>query len=183
MDAAVARYARVDIVVNNAALSRQPAARGADAGGSGPAGQPADARGTKFLATQVALPHLRAGGRIVNIVSVLARASPPLQTISRRHQGHGGLVPRASGRRSCRPSMVAPSTPCRRGRRRTPEGFMAAGEDMMKVLGPMHCRGRPLEKRLGSPDEIAYAVAFLCEERARWINGEHSCANGGLSID
>ncbi|KAK7618599.1 hypothetical protein IWX50DRAFT_642771 [Phyllosticta citricarpa] len=30
---------------------------------------------------------------------------------------------------------------------------------------------------MADPSEIAYAVAFLCEERALWINGEYLSAN------
>ena len=37
-----------------------------------------------------------------------------------------------------------------------------------------HPRGR-----IGQPDDIADAVAFLCGEDARWISGEHIICNGG----
>jgi acetoacetyl-CoA reductase len=33
--------------------------------------------------------------------------------------------------------------------------------------------------RLGEPDEIAYAVGFFVEERARWITGANLAINGG----
>lgn len=178
MEAAVARYARVDIVVNNAALAvnlpleEQTLAHWDQLVNL-------NARGT-FLATQAALPHLGAGGRIVNIVSASARASPPLQTIYAGTKGMVDSFTRVWAKElppkyGCTVNAVSP------GPTET-EGFLAAGEDMMKVLRPI-IDATPVEKRLGSPDEIAYAVAFLCEERARWINGEHLCANGGLFID
>lgn len=45
------------------------------------------------------------------------------------------------------------------------------------------CDMTPVENRLGQPEEIAYAVGFLCEERARWVNGEHMIVSGGMFID
>lgn len=62
------------------------------------------------------------------------------------------------------------------------DGFAAAGEAQMKILQPIIGQ-TPVGPRMAQPDEIAFAVAFLCEERARWINGEHLIASGGLFID
>jgi len=33
--------------------------------------------------------------------------------------------------------------------------------------------------RLGEPDEIAYAIAFFCNDEARWITGANLAINGG----
>jgi NAD(P)-dependent dehydrogenase (short-subunit alcohol dehydrogenase family) len=41
----------------------------------------------------------------------------------------------------------------------------------------------PQGKRLAEPEEIAYAVGMLCEEKARFINGIHVHVSGGLYID
>lgn len=62
------------------------------------------------------------------------------------------------------------------------EGFANAGEEVMKILQPT-IDAVPVASRMGESSEIAYAVAFLCEERSRWINGVHLHANGGLIID
>jgi NAD(P)-dependent dehydrogenase (short-subunit alcohol dehydrogenase family) len=51
----------------------------------------------------------------------------------------------------------------------------------MKILQPIIDQ-TPVGPRMAQPDEIAYAVAFLCEERARWINGAHIIASGGLLL-
>jgi NAD(P)-dependent dehydrogenase (short-subunit alcohol dehydrogenase family) len=40
----------------------------------------------------------------------------------------------------------------------------------------------PVAARLGEPEEIAYAVAMLCEEKASWINGQHIHVSGGLCL-
>lgn len=52
----------------------------------------------------------------------------------------------------------------------------------MKILQPIIDQ-TPVAPRMAEPDEIAYAVGFLCEERSRWINGAHIVASGGLFID
>lgn len=62
------------------------------------------------------------------------------------------------------------------------EGFAAAGDEQMRILQPIIDQ-TPVAPRTAQPEEIAYAVAFLCEERARWINGAHIVASGGLFID
>jgi len=134
-----------------------------------------------FLLTQSVLPHLsRKDSRIINIVSISARGPPPFQTI---YAGSKGMqdsftrcwakeLPRKYG---CTVNSVSP------GPTRT-EGFMAAGEEMMKTLQPIIDQ-TPVGSRMAETGEIAYAVAFLCEPRASWINGNHMIASGGLFID
>lgn len=175
---AVRHFGRLDMLINNAALAvnlpfeeqtLEHWDRLVNLNG----------RGT-FLATQAALPHLRSGSRIVNIVSISSRAAPPLQTI---YSGTKGMVDAFTKvwakelppKYGCTVNAVSP------GPTQT-EGFLAAGEEAMKVLGPT-IASTPAGKRMGMPEEIAYAVAFLCEERSRWVNGEHLFVNGGLFMD
>lgn len=40
----------------------------------------------------------------------------------------------------------------------------------------------PVGSRFGEPEEVAYAVAVLCEDRAGWMNGNHIHVNGGLLL-
>lgn len=40
----------------------------------------------------------------------------------------------------------------------------------------------PVESRFGQPEETAYAVGILCEDRAGWMNGNHIHVNGGLLL-
>ncbi|KAL4808153.1 hypothetical protein BDV18DRAFT_167879 [Aspergillus unguis] len=137
-------------------------------------------RGT-FLMTQVVLPHLtRGSGRIVNIASISARGPPPNQTI---YAGTKGMVDSFT---KCWAKELPPKYGCTvnsvsPGPTRT-EGFATAGEEQMKVLQPIIDQ-TPVGARMAETEEIAYAVAFLCEERARWINGVHLIASGGLFID
>ncbi|KAK1637439.1 hypothetical protein BDP81DRAFT_317713 [Colletotrichum phormii] len=137
-------------------------------------------RGT-FLLTQQALPYLTHGcGRIVNICSISSRAAPPLQTIYAGTKGMVDSFTRVWAKElppkyGCTVNAVSPGPTAT-------QGFLSAGDEAMKVLGPT-IEATPAGKRLGQPEEIADAVAFLCEERSRWVNGEHMFVNGGLYMD
>ncbi|KAK5059921.1 hypothetical protein LTR84_009804 [Exophiala bonariae] len=179
VEAAVEAFGKIDIIVNNAAIAvNKPFEE-----------QTLDewdllvninGRGV-FLLTQAALPHLtQPGGRIVNVCSASSRAPPPMQTI---YAGTKGMVDsftrcwakELSRKYGCTVNAVSP------GPTRT-EGFAAAGPEVMKILQPI-IDSIPVAPRMAEASEIAYAVAFLCEERARWINGVHLHANGGLFVD
>lgn len=176
---AVEAFGKVDFVVNNAALTlnkpfEEQTLEDWDTLVN------LNGRGT-FLLTQAALPFLpKAGGRIINICGASSRGPSPMETI---YAGTKGMVdsftkcwakelPRKYG---CTVNAVSP------GPTRT-EGFANAGEEVMKILQPT-IDAVPVASRMGESSEIAYAVAFLCEERSRWINGVHLHANGGLIID
>lgn len=142
-------------------------------------------RGT-FLLTKEVLPYLPkpdrggGGGRIVNIVSISSRAPPPYQTI---YAGTKGMVDSFT---KCWAKELPPKYGCTvnavsPGATRTP-AFPEAGSEMMEILKPT-ITGTPCAPRLGEPEEIAYAVAFLCEERSRWVNGAHFSVTGGLHVD
>jgi NAD(P)-dependent dehydrogenase (short-subunit alcohol dehydrogenase family) len=137
-------------------------------------------RGT-FLLTKEVLPHLpKVGGRIVNICSVSARGPPPFQTIYAGTKGMVDSFTRCWAKElppkyGCTVNAVSPGPTMT-------DGFLAAGEEAMKVLQPT-IDATPAGKRMGKPEEVAYAVAFLCEERSGWVNGSHIFVNGGLYVD
>lgn len=175
----VKAFGKVDIVVNNAALAvnkpfEEQTLEDWDKLVN------INGRGT-FLLTQAALPFMtKPGGRIVNICSASSRGPPPMQTI---YAGTKGMVDsftkvwakELSRKYGCTVNAVSP------GPTKT-EGFAAAGEEAMKILQPT-IDAIPVAARMAEASEIAYAVAFLCEERARWMNGVHLHANGGLLVD
>ncbi|KAF5600900.1 3-oxoacyl-reductase [Fusarium pseudoanthophilum] len=179
VEATVQEFGRLDIVVNNVALAvNKPFEE-----------QTLDdwdllvnvnGRST-FLLTQSSLPHLtRGSGRIVNICSASSRGPPPLQTI---YAGTKGMVDSFT---KCWAKELPPKYGCTvnavsPGPTKT-EGFMAAGEEAMRILQPT-IDATPAGKRMGTPEEIAFAVGFLCDERASWVNGVHLHVNGGLYID
>ncbi|KAI9924763.1 hypothetical protein MW887_006619 [Aspergillus wentii] len=179
VNAAVSNWGKVDIVVNCVALAvnkpfEEQTLQDWDLLVN------INGRGT-FLLTQAALKHLtRGSGRIVNIVSISGRGPPPNQTI---YAGTKGMVDSFT---KCWAKELPPKYGCTvnaisPGPTKT-EGFAAAGEEQMKTLQPIIDQ-TPVGPRMAEPDEIAFAVGFLCEERARWINGAHIVASGGLFID
>ncbi|ROV91909.1 hypothetical protein VPNG_09776 [Cytospora leucostoma] len=120
------------------------------------------------------------GGRIVNIVSISARAAPPLQTI---YAGTKGMVDSMTKvwakelppRYGCTVNAVSPGPTMT-------AGFAAAGEEFMREMAPVMAQ-TPVGHRMAQPEEIAFGVGFLCEPRASWINGLHLMASGGLHIE
>jgi NAD(P)-dependent dehydrogenase (short-subunit alcohol dehydrogenase family) len=73
-------------------------------------------------------------------------------------------------------SIANRSTPAIEGLMSNPKNY---GYDVVKqMLEQIPCGGRLVE-----PDEIAYAVGVLCEEKAGFINGIHLHVNGGIFID
>ncbi len=179
VEGAVAAYGKVDILINNAALAiNKPFEEQSLADWDSLVNL--NGRGT-FLLTQATLKHLAKGsGRIVNIVSISSRGPPPMQTIYAGTKGMVDSFTRCWAKElppkyGCTVNAVSP------GPTRT-EGFADAGEEVMKILQPVIDQ-TPVGARMAETSEIAYAVAVLCEEKARWINGTHLMANGGLFID
>ncbi|KAF2244173.1 short chain dehydrogenase [Trematosphaeria pertusa] len=179
VDATIAAFGRLDLVVNSAGLAINLPFEEQDLSHWDQLVN-LNARGV-FLLTQAALPHLTEGrGRIINIVSLSSRAPPPLQTIYAGTKGMVDSFTRCWAKElppkyGCTVNAVSPGPTMT-------EGFEAAGHEAMKLLQPT-IDATPVGKRMGDPSEIAYAVAFLCEERSRWINGAHLMACGGLHID
>lgn len=190
IDAAVAKYTKINILVNNAGLAVNKPLED----------QSLDdwnllvnlnARAV-FLLVQAVVPHLPTpspstqaspqtdGGRIVNIVSISARAAPALQTI---YAGTKGMVDSMTRvwakelppRHGCTVNAVSPGPTMT-------AGFAAAGDEFMKAMAPV-IEQTPVGPRFATPGEIAFAVGFLCEPKASWINGLHLVASGGLHID
>ncbi|KAF4556634.1 Cytochrome P450-like protein 92 [Elsinoe fawcettii] len=167
VNAAVEAYGKIDILVNNAALAvNKPFEEQTMADWDLLVNL--NGRGT-FLLTQHTLPHMsRPGGRIINICSASSRGPPPWQTI---YAGTKGMVDsftkvwakELAKKYGCTVNAVSP------GPTRT-EGFANAGEEVMKFLQPT-IDATPAAMRMGETTEIAYAVAMLSEDRARWING------------
>ncbi|KAF1350339.1 putative short chain dehydrogenase [Lizonia empirigonia] len=151
VNAAVREFGRIDILVNNAALKPFEEQTLED----WDLLVNLNGRGT-FLLTQTSLPHLpKHGDRIVNIgvrAWWIASPEPPKYGVTVNAVSPG-------------PTMT--------------EGFAQAGEAFMTKIQPVIDR-TPVGARLGRTQEIVFAVAFLCEPRASWINGTHLMANGGL---
>jgi 3-oxoacyl-[acyl-carrier protein] reductase len=123
--------------------------------------------------TQAALPRMPAGGRIVNISSSTTEfpiAGISVYTATKSAvRAFTEVWARELGGRGINVNSVMP-------------GPTSPG---MADLAPPEVREAVMRAspfgRLGTADEIAAVVSFLCGEDARWISGHHLLVNGAAS--
>lgn len=122
----------------------------------------------------------RQWGRVVNIASDAGRVGSSLESV---YSGaKGGLiaftktVAREVARHGVTANAVCP------GPTDTPmlAGIVAAGDDAERVITAM-TKAVPM-RRLGTPDDVAPAVAFLASEDAGYITGQTLSVSGGLTM-
>ncbi|MGW7066859.1 SDR family oxidoreductase [Streptomyces sp. NPDC054855] len=164
----------LDILINNAAAA--PA---------GPLGVTSRAQFDHLFAVNVrapyfiierALPLLRDGGRIVTISSVATRMANPTQTSFAMTKGAVETMSKTLasqlGARGITVNAVAP------GATRTPTN--EAAFDLPGLTDQI--TGMTALARLGGPEDVADAIAFLASDAARWITGQVIDASGGLFL-
>jgi 2-hydroxycyclohexanecarboxyl-CoA dehydrogenase len=119
-------------------------------------------------------------GRVINIASDAARVGSSLEAV---YSGaKGGVVSfsktlaREVARYGVTVNAVCP------GPTETPmlERMVSAGDDSARVIDAMR-RAVPM-RRLGTPGDIAGAVAFLASGRAGFITGQTLSVSGGLTM-
>ena len=131
-----------------------------------------------LVATQAALPGMRAAGygRIVNVASEAGRLGSRGGAVYAAAKG-GVIAFTRSLARECADygvtaNAVAPGpidTPLLRA------AVAAGGDKLMRAM-----TDATLLKRLGDPDEVAAAVAFLASDAAGYITGEVLGVSGGM---
>ncbi|MFI9627078.1 SDR family NAD(P)-dependent oxidoreductase [Streptomyces sp. NPDC052042] len=169
---AVAAFGSLDVLVNNAYACAEDAPlfedepdeswqRDLDITLTGP-----------YRCARAALPHLAASGRgaIVNIGSVngeqsfgghgYSAAKAGLVSLTRTLAGHAGP-------RGVRVNLVAPGT--------VRTDAWAGQDDALARVSGLYPLGR-----VGEPEDIASAVAFLASRDAAWITGTTLRVDGGL---
>ncbi|MGI5460611.1 SDR family NAD(P)-dependent oxidoreductase [Streptomyces sp. CA-249302] len=126
-----------------------------------------------YRCCRAALPHLAASGRgaVVNVGSVNAlqnfgnqaysAAKAGLLSLTRTMAGHAGP-------RGVRVNLVVPGT--------VRTSAWEGREDELEALRPLYPLGR-----VGEPEDIAAAVAFLASRDAAWITGTALTVDGGLT--
>jgi 3-oxoacyl-[acyl-carrier protein] reductase len=126
-----------------------------------------------FVATQEAVRHMKAGGRIIHIGSSMARyAAFPGASVYTLTKGavtgfNRSLV-RDLGPRGITVNTVHPGP--------TDTDMNPAGGPVSKIVGPGMAIGR-----YGRPEEIASAVAYLASPAAAFITGAELIADGGFT--
>ena len=175
VDATVARFGRLDVLVNNASIRRQT--KFADL-------TPAEWReimGTTidgaFYCAHAAAPHVIAagGGTIINLggISSHVGAKGRVHAITAK-AGMIGLT-RALAKELAEHNITVNTVVP--GSIETVRGFAAGGNHGRAALPDS-----PLGRR-GKPDEIAAMVRFLCSEEARYITGQSMHVNGGAYVN
>lgn len=113
-------------------------------------------------------------GRIINITSVVgAMGNAGQANYAAAKAGVAGMsraLAREVGSRGITVNCVAP-------------GFIAT--DMTAALGEAQAQALAQQipaGRLGSPEEIAHAVAFLASDRAAYVTGVELAVNGGMHM-
>jgi len=169
---AVDRFGGLDVLVNNAASCTPDTPLFED--------QPDDAWHRDldisltgaFRCARAALPHLAAGGRgaIVNIGSVNGEQDFGNHAYAAAKAGLASLTRTLAGDAAARGVRVNQVTP---GTIRTPN--WTGREASLGALARLYPLGR-----VGEPEDIAAAVAFLASSDAAWITGTTLRVDGGL---
>lgn len=128
-----------------------------------------------FFLIQALLPHLREGGRIVNVSSMGTRAAYPtmaayapskagLEALTRLLAAH--LGPRGITVNAVMPGATATDM---NGPARDPVASRAVASTI--ALG-----------RVGQPEDVAKVVAFLASDAGGWVTGQQVDASGGQRL-
>ena len=129
-----------------------------------------------YFLTQTALPHLNQGGRIINISSGLARFSLP--GMSAYAMMKGGIevftryLAKELGSRNITANVIAPGAIAT---------DFAGGSNKDKQKAALISSITALG-RVGEAEDIGGTVAFLCSEKAGWINGQRIEVSGGMLV-
>ncbi|HSC04284.1 MAG TPA: SDR family oxidoreductase [Solirubrobacteraceae bacterium] len=119
-------------------------------------------------------------GRVVNISSDAARVGSSMEAVyagaKAAQVAFGKTLAREVARRGVTVNSVCP------GPTETPllEGLLGAGDDSAKMVEALR-RAVPM-RRLGRPEDVAAAVAFLVSDRAGYITGQTLSVSGGLTM-
>jgi 2-hydroxycyclohexanecarboxyl-CoA dehydrogenase len=130
--------------------------------------------------TQAALGGMaeRGGGRIVNISSDAARVGSAQESVYAGAKAgviaFTKTIAREVARRGVTANVVCP------GPTDTPLLSAMAGKDGARLVAALE-RAVPM-RRLGRPEEVAAAVAFLASEEASYITGQTLSVSGGLTM-
>lgn len=133
-----------------------------------------NARGC-FLGTRAAGRRLTAGGTIVNLSSISAQVALPNTAHYGASKGAVELLTRHAalelGPRGIRVNAVAPGTI----RTAMTEDRLADPEQLQRTVGRI-----PLG-RVGKPEDVAGAAAFLCSPESAYVNGATIFVDGGFT--
>ncbi len=171
--AAIERFGRLDILVNNSGVYEFAALDEID---EAHYRRQFDVNVLGLLwTTQAAGKHLGEGASIINIGSVVTRIVPPGSAVYTATKGAvdaiTGVLSRELGPRGIRVNALNPGMIETEG---THAGGIIGSDMAAEVVAQT-----PLG-RLGQPDDIASIAVFLASDDAKWLTGEHLYAGGGV---
>lgn len=168
------RFGRCDVLVNNAGTKTPPVPLEALPVADWDRVFGVNVRGA-FLCARALAPTMlaRQSGSIVNIASIGARMPTRVGAYAASKAAIGGLTRQMAvewGPRGIRANSVSP------GMVRTPmsDGFYRDQQQHAARVAMLPVR------RIGMPDEIADAVAFLASDASSFVNGHDLVADGGF---
>lgn len=130
-----------------------------------------------FFLSQKALPLMNDGGGIVNISSGLARMTMPgfsvYGSLKSAVEALTRYLAKELGPRRIRVNVIAPGAI---------ETDFGGGQVRDNKELNSQIAGATALGRVGVPDDIGGAVAFLCAEEARWINAQRIEVSGGQAL-
>ena len=174
IEAALANYGRLDILVNNSGVYEF--------------GSIEDITEEHFhrqfnvnvlgllLVTKAAVKHLGEGGSIINIGSVVSRITPPQSAVYTGTKGAVDAVPgvlaRELGPKKIRVNALNPGLVETEGTKTA--GTTGPDSEMEKWVVAQTPLGR-----VGQPRDIAAIAVFLASDDSGWLTGEQLLAGGG----
>ena len=172
VDETIRKLGRLDILVNNAiSISADPIEDVPDS--SFRDHFPTNVEAPLF-ALRASLPHLRSGGRVINISSLITNHPLPRHSVYAAAKGALDAMTRVwaleLGARGITVNAVSPGPVETDALRANVNAEMRAHMIARTPLG-----------RIGEPDDIADVVAFLASHDARWITGHVLIAGGGFT--
>jgi 3-oxoacyl-[acyl-carrier protein] reductase len=173
IDAAVKSYGRLDVLVNNSgvyefapieAVTEESFHRQFNINVLG-----------LLLTTQAAVKHLKAGGAVINIGSVVARITPPNTAVYSGTKGAvdaiTGVLAKELGPRKIRVNALNPGMVETEGA----INIGVIGSEWEKETVKQTPLGRG-----GKVGDIASVAVFLASDDSGWMTGEHLIASGGV---
>jgi 3-oxoacyl-[acyl-carrier protein] reductase len=182
LDAALKTFGRIDILVNNCGGPKLGLLKDVQAHDWQEAFERSLLQVVQW--TQAVVPHMKGGGRIVNIVStsvkqtidglLLSNSIRPgvigfSKSVSRE------LAPQGITINSVLPGLIRTDRALELAQAR-------AAKENISVEQALQDRAKEIAAgRLGEPDEIGAVVAFLCSRQAAYITGTTVIVDGGLT--
>jgi 3-oxoacyl-[acyl-carrier protein] reductase len=173
IDAAIKNFGRLDVLVNNSGIYE-----------FNPIENVTEENFHKMfninvlgalLTTKAAVKHLKEGGSIINVGSLVSRITPPNSSVYTGTKGAldaiTGVLARELGPRKIRVNSINPGVVETEGSRSA--GFI--GSDFEKAAAKQASLGRT-----GLPGDIAPLAVFLASEESGWLTGQQLLASGGL---